>query len=157
VVFGSNHFRHIPYFFVRIQSINQTTKGTVTLPELKEGATATYTKRVTPEDITAYNKAVGIEPPKTEQHETNGTFAAATLASILQNELPDGSVYLAQSIKFRNRVHENDTIALHTKVHEVRDGVYSLDFIARNQNDEIILTGTARVVREGSLSEEDAL
>lgn len=130
-------------------------KGQVTLPELKEGATATYTKRVTQQDITAYNKAVGIEPPLTEEHETNGTFAAATLARILQSELPKGSVYLAQSIKFHSRVQVNDTITLQTQVHEVRDGVFSLSFTAQNQNDTVILKGTARVVRDASLLSEE--
>ncbi|MDY7036974.1 MAG: MaoC family dehydratase [Thermodesulfobacteriota bacterium] len=79
----------------------------------------------------------------------HGMLSAGFISTVLGNALPGpGTVYLSQTLEFKAPVRINDTIIARVKVLEkiVKKKQLRLETVCRNQNDEVVIKGEARVL-----------
>lgn len=131
-----------------------------TYDEITIGQTANYSKRVEEQDIQLFAAVSGdVNPvhldPKfaaTTQFKeciAHGMLSGAIISAALAMELPGpGTIYLGQSLRFRLPVKIGDTITVKLEVVEKKDKrkFVTLDCKAFNQNDKLVVTGTADVM-----------
>jgi acyl dehydratase len=131
-----------------------------TYDELTIGQTATYSKRIEARDIQLFAALSGdVNPVHLDPAFAAGTpfreciahgmLSGAIISAAIAMELPGpGSIYLAQSLRFRLPVKIGDTITVHLEVTEKKDrrNTVTLDCKVLNQADKLVLTGTAEVM-----------
>ena len=76
-------------------------------------------------------------------------LTASLISSVIANQLPgEGSIYLAQSLKFVAPVFPGDTVTAIVTVISVRADkpIMKLETVCLNQRDETVLKGEATVL-----------
>ncbi|HEY9036195.1 MAG TPA: MaoC/PaaZ C-terminal domain-containing protein [Pseudomonadales bacterium] len=128
--------------------------------ELVIGQSAEYSKTVSERDIVLFAVISGDANPVHLDAEyarttifgeriAHGMFTGSLVSAALAMTLPGpGSIYLAQSLKFRRPVKVNDTITVRLEVTEKRDAkkIVVLDCLVTNQHGDKVATGTAEVI-----------
>lgn len=131
-----------------------------TYDEITIGQTANYSKRVEEQDIQLFAAVSGDVNPvhldpkfaattQFKERIAHGMLSGAIISAALAMELPGpGTIYLGQSLRFRLPVKIGDTITVKLEVVEKKDKrkFVTLDCKAFNQNDKLVVTGTADVM-----------
>jgi 3-hydroxybutyryl-CoA dehydratase len=81
----------------------------------------------------------------------HGILTVGLISSVIANDLPgEGSIYLSQEVKFLKPVYHGDVLTARVEVNEIliekNQVVLKTEVI--NQNNEVVITGTARVKNE---------
>ena len=128
--------------------------------KFKPGDTASISKTITDDDIQRFADASGDHNPLHLDDEfakstrfgrriAHGMFSASLISAVLANELPgQGSIYLAQTLKFVAPVFPGNTITARVTVISIRDDkpVMKLETVCTNQHDEVVIKGEATVL-----------
>ena len=131
-----------------------------TYDEITIGQTATYSKLIETQDVQIFAAASGDVNPvhldpdyaRTIQFEkciAHGMLSGAVVSAAIAMELPGpGTIYLSQTLRFRRPVFVNDTITVKLQVIDKKDrrGFVSLDCEVFNQDEKLVVTGTAEVM-----------
>lgn len=131
-----------------------------TIAELKLGESASLTKTITEADVLAFADVSDDHNPvhvdeafaKTTMFKgriVHGMLVGSLFSSILGTQLPgNGSIYLGQELKFIKPVRFNDTITAKVTVIEklLDKNRIKLETTARNQDDELVVTGIATIM-----------
>ncbi len=132
----------------------------VTFDELKIGAKARLSKKLTQDDINLFAIMSGDVNPAHMDPEFaktdifhgvvgHGMWLGSLISTILGTILPGpGTVYLNQNISFKKPVRLNDTITLSLTVQDKRDDkpIVTFDCLALNQHGETLADGQAVVL-----------
>ena len=131
-----------------------------TIEVLRLGESASSTKTISDTDVLAFASVSGDHNPvhldeafaKTTMFGgriVHGMLVGTLFSSILGTQLPgNGSIYLGQELKFVKPVRLGDTITATVTVIEIikdRNRI-KLETTARNQNDELVVTGVATIM-----------
>lgn len=130
--------------------------------KIKVGDSASVTKTITDADIQAFGDLSGDHNPLhfDEEHArrtrfrkpiSHGMLTGSLFSPIIAHQLPgEGAIYLSQSLKFLAPVFAGDTITATLTVRHVRSDkqIITLDGVAKNQNDEVVITGESVVLVE---------
>lgn len=129
------------------------------IDELAVGNVASFQKTISESDIYLFagitgdfnplhiNKIVA-EDSMFSRRIAHGMLSASLISTVLGQHLPgQGTIYLAQEIKFNNPVYIGDTITAEVKVQEIKadKNVVILQTNCTNQKNELILEGKAVV------------
>ena len=128
--------------------------------EIAVGQTATYSKQVSDSDIQHFAVASGdVNPIHLDEEFAAGTafkgriahgmLTGAFISAALAMTLPGpGTIYLAQSLRFRLPVRIGDTITVTLEVLEKKDRrkTVTVDCKANNQDGKLVVSGTAEVM-----------
>ena len=141
--------------------------------ELTIGQTASYSKRIEERDVQLFAAVSGDVNPvhldpefaASTQFKTriaHGMLSGAVISAAIAMELPGpGTIYLGQSLRFRAPVELGDTITVKLEVVDKKDkrGFVTLDCKVYNQNDKLVVSGSAEVMapKEKLLLERPAL
>ena len=144
-----------------------------TYDEITIGQTATYSKRIEERDVQLFAAVSGHVNPvhldavfaATTQFKgciAHGMLSGAIISAAIAMELPGpGTIYLGQSLRFRLPVKLGDSITVHLNVIEKKDkhGFVTLDCKVVNQDELLVVTGTAEVMapKEKLILEKPAL
>lgn len=130
-----------------------------TIDEIKVGDSASLTRKLTQRDIEVFAALTGdVNPVHVDAefarddmfHQIigHGMWGAAMISAVLGTELPGpGTIYCAQTLRFRRPVHPGDTVTATVTVTELdpaRKRVI-LDCTLRNQQGDCVIEGTAEV------------
>lgn len=130
-----------------------------TIDEIKVGDSASLTRKLTQRDIDVFAALTGdVNPVHVDAefarddmfHQIigHGMWGAAMISAVLGTELPGpGTIYCAQTLRFRRPVHPGDTVTATVTVTELdpaRKRVM-LDCTLRNQQGDCVIEGTAEV------------
>jgi 3-hydroxybutyryl-CoA dehydratase len=72
------------------------------------------------------------------------------ISSVIANKLPGpGSIYLEQSLNFKKPAFIGDTVNAIVEIIEINEdkGIYKLSTICENQNNDVLLTGRAVIMK----------
>ena len=128
--------------------------------KFKPGDTASISKTITDDDIQKFADASGDHNPLHLDDEfakssrfgrriAHGMFSASLISAVIANQLPgQGSIYLAQTLKFVAPVFPGNTITARVTVISIRDDkpVMKLETVCTNQHDEVVIKGEATVL-----------
>ena len=128
--------------------------------KFKPGDTASISKTITDDDIQRFADASGDHNPLHLDDEfakstrfgrriAHGMFSASLISAVIANQLPgQGSIYLAQTLKFVAPVFPGNTITARVTVISIRDDkpVMKLETVCTNQHDEVVIKGEATVL-----------
>tara|TARA_B100000424_G_C22944534_1_gene502672 strand:- start:5169 stop:5552 length:384 start_codon:yes stop_codon:yes gene_type:complete len=80
----------------------------------------------------------------------HGILVASHISALIANKLPgEGSILLSQTLKFLSPVYLNDTIKTKVKVTEISGKIYTLECRCYNQEEVVVLEGTAKILKDG--------
>lgn len=127
---------------------------------LQVGDTASMTKTITDEDISAFAGLTGDHNPvhlddefakttRLGRRVAHGMLVASLISSVLANDLPGvGTVYLGQTLSFIAPVYPGDTVTARVTVTKVREDkpIVTLETVCTNQSDETVIRGEAVVL-----------
>jgi len=127
---------------------------------LELGDTATYRRTVTYADIALFAAATGDTNPfhfdeeyakksRFGQRIAHGMLVTGYISTVLGTILPGpGTIYLSQSLKFRNPVYVGDTITAVARVTKIREDkpLVTLQTDCINQKGEAVVEGEAVVM-----------
>jgi len=130
------------------------------MAELKVGATASWSRTITPADIEAFAALTGDRNPlhldeafarrtRFGRPIAHGMLVASMISTVLGGLLPGpGTIYLSQSLQFVRPVYPGDTITAIVEVIRVREDkpVVTLATRCINQDGEEVLRGEAVVL-----------
>jgi len=130
-----------------------------TIDEITIGQTASYSKQVEARDIQLFAAVSGDVNPvhldpdfaastQFERCIAHGMLSGAIISAAIAMKLPGpGTIYLNQSMRFRQPVYPGDTVTVHLEVQEInaRRGFITLDCRVLNQDLKAVVTGTAEV------------
>ncbi len=131
-----------------------------TICQLQIGDKASFQKTISESDVYLYAGVSGdFNPAHINESYSNGTFfkgrivhgmlTAGLISAVLGTQLPGpGTVYLSQDLKFHAPVRFGDTIIAEVEVIELisEKNRVKLSTICKNQNEEVVLSGTAMVM-----------
>jgi len=134
------------------------------MPNVVPGASASRTCTITDEMIRAFAEVTGDANPvhlddayaagsRFGRRIAHGMIAAGMISATLANDLPGpGTVYLGQSLNFKQPVYPGDTITATVEVLAVRPDkpIVTLATVCTNQDGEVVLEGEAVVRVSGS-------
>jgi 3-hydroxybutyryl-CoA dehydratase len=125
------------------------------------GDSGSITKTITNEELIQFAKLTGDVNPihfddeyaKTTQFQgriVHGMLVASYISTVLGTKLPGkDTIYLSQYVQFKRPVKIGDTLTITATVIEKRDDkkIIALKTEVTNQHGEIVLTGTANVMK----------
>ncbi|MEJ1381018.1 MAG: MaoC/PaaZ C-terminal domain-containing protein [Candidatus Sedimenticola sp. (ex Thyasira tokunagai)] len=128
--------------------------------ELEIGATATYEKSLTEEDLVLFATTSGdVNPVHLDEayaadsmfkgRIAHGMWSAGLISAALATVMPGpGSIYLGQSLNFRRPVRLGDRLTVTLKVKEKRDDkqIVTIDCKVKNQDGRLVVDGEASVI-----------
>ena len=131
-----------------------------TYDELTIGQSASYSKLITAQDIQLFAVVSGDVNPlhldpifaattPFKECIAHGMLSGAIISAAIAMQLPGpGTVYLGQSLRFRLPVKVGDTVTVTLEVTDKKDkhGYVSLDCKVCNQQEQLVVTGTAEVM-----------
>jgi len=131
-----------------------------TYDEITIGQSASYSKLIEEQDIQLFAAVSGDVNPvhldaefaattQFRERIAHGMLSGAIISAALAMQLPGpGTIYLGQSLRFRLPVKIGDTVTVKLEVLEKKDkrNLVSLDCKAFNQEDKLVVTGTADVM-----------
>jgi len=123
--------------------------------DIKVGDTASFTKTVTEADIMNFAEVSGDFNPVHVDAEfasqsmfkeriAHGMLSASYISALLGNQLPGpNTLYLGQTLNFKNPVKIGDTVTATVTVTEKRDDkrILKLDTTVTNQRGDVVLDG----------------
>ncbi|MBE5857775.1 MAG: MaoC family dehydratase [Lachnospiraceae bacterium] len=124
------------------------------------GQSASFTKRITENDINAFAEISGDFNPIHVDEEAakksvfgrriaHGMLSASFISAVLGMYLPgEGTIYLGQNLKFLKPVDIGDEITAKVTVTEIANadkGIYKLATQCFNQKEEMVIDGEATV------------
>lgn len=132
----------------------------VTFDEMAIGQSASLQRKLTRQDIQLFAVMSGdVNPahvdPEYAEHSIfhgvigHGMWGGALISTVLGTQLPGpGTIYLKQSLKFSRPVTLGDTVTVSVTVKEKLPGKRRVvfDCVARNQRDEVVISGEAEVL-----------
>lgn len=131
----------------------------LTYDELHVGDSATYTRTLTEDELVLFAAVSGdVNPVHLDsqyasqtifkERIAHGMWSGALISAALATILPGpGTIYLEQSLSFKRPVKLNDTVQVKITVSAKEPkGRVVLDCEIRNQNDEVVVTGQAKVI-----------
>ncbi len=131
----------------------------ITYEELHTGDYATFTKSLTDEELVLFAAASGdVNPvsldPEFASHSTfkqrigHGMWSGSLISAALSTVIPGpGTIHLEQELKFKLPVKLGDTLTVKLTVKEKQDrNRVILDCEVRNQEDELVVSGEAKVI-----------
>ncbi|MBZ0189921.1 MAG: MaoC family dehydratase [Candidatus Obscuribacterales bacterium] len=141
----------------------QTKAEQATLPgivALATGATASYTRIVTDDDIVAFAALSGdINPVHLDaeyaattpfnRRIAHGMLTGSYISTVLGTILPGpGAIYLEQNLKFRAPVYIGDTVTASVTVesYDPAKGIAILKTDCANQDGLVVIEGTAKIL-----------
>lgn len=79
-----------------------------------------------------------------------GFFVGSLISAVIANKLPgEGSIYINQTMNFELPVFIGDEITATIKIEHIKNNkVYYLDTKCYNQNGEIVINGTATILKK---------
>ena len=131
-----------------------------TYDEITIGQSASYSKLIEEQDIQLFAAVSGDVNPvhldaefaattQFRERIAHGMLSGAIISAALAMQLPGpGTIYLGQSLRFSLPVKIGDTVTVKLEVLEKKDkrNLVSLDCKAFNQEDKLVVTGTADVM-----------
>ena len=130
-----------------------------TYDEIQVGDAAVFEKTITETDVYLYAGITGDFNPahvnakkaaesRFKKPIAHGMLVAGLISTVLGTRLPgEGTIYMGQELKFTAPVFFGDTITVTaTVVEKLEKGRVRLETVCRNQNDEVVTTGTALVL-----------
>ncbi len=131
-----------------------------TYDELTIGQTATYAKTIGERDIQLFAELSGdvnplhLDPAYAAttafgERIAHGMLTGAVVSAALAMELPGpGTIYLAQSLRFRLPVKIGDTVNVELEITDKQDRrkTVTLDCKVFNQHRKLVTSGTAEVI-----------
>jgi 3-hydroxybutyryl-CoA dehydratase len=131
----------------------------ITYDELQEGDSATYVRTLTEDELVLFAAVSGDVNPVHLDSEfaaesmfreriAHGMWSGSLISAALATVMPGpGSIYLEQSLSFKRPVKLDDTLTVNLKVvsKERKNRVIFLCDV-RNQNDEQVVIGEAKVI-----------
>lgn len=128
----------------------------------KVGDSVSESRTITDQDVREFAKISGdfnpihiddqyAEKTRFKKRIAHGMLAASMLSKLAGMKLPGpGSIYLSQSMKFKNPCYIGDTITAEVKVLNVRSDkpIITLSTTVRNQANELLLEGEAMIYYE---------
>lgn len=131
----------------------------ITYDELQEGDSATFVKTLTEDELVLFAAVSGDVNPVHLDSEfaaesmfreriAHGMWSGSLISAALATVMPGpGTIYLEQSLSFKRPVKLDDTLTVHLKVlAKERKNRVTLACDVRNQNDEQVVTGEAKVI-----------
>lgn len=131
----------------------------ITYDELQEGDSATYVRTLTEDELVLFAAVSGdlnpvhLDPEFAAQslfqeRIAHGMWSGSLISAALATVMPGpGTIYLEQSLSFKRPVKLDDTLTVHLKVaSKDRKNRVVLSCDVRNQNDEQVVVGDARVI-----------
>ncbi len=129
------------------------------MPPLKPGDTASRTSAISDDMIRAFAELTGDTNPvhlddgyaagtQFGRRIAHGMIAAGMISATLANDLPGpGTLYLGQTLKFKQPVYPGDTITATVEVLTVRPDkpIVTLGTVCTNQDGDVVLEGEAVV------------
>lgn len=127
--------------------------------QLKVGATAVLSKKITDDEVRAFAALTGDHNPVHLDDEfarstrfgrriAHGMLGASLISAVLGTELGIGTIYLSQTLKFMAPVYLDDTVTARVTVTKVREDkpVVTLETVCENQQGETLIKGEAVVL-----------
>ncbi len=127
---------------------------------LKIGEVAEMSKTVTEKDILDYADMTGDYNPIHIDEEAakktifggriaHGVYALGLVSAVLGTKMPGyGTIFLGQNVNYRLPIRIGDTIRAICEVSEIineKKGIYRINTVCVNQNEEVVLDGDAVV------------
>lgn len=130
---------------------------------LEIGATATYEKQLTEDDLVLFAATSGdVNPVHLDEAYAAGTqfkgriahgmWSAGLISAALATVMPGpGSIYLGQSLSFRRPVRIGDALTVELKVKAKRDDkqIVTIGCKVKNQDGKVVVDGDASVIVPG--------
>jgi phosphate acetyltransferase len=131
-----------------------------TFDEIQIGDTATLDRTLTEQDITLFAVMSGdinpahVDPDYAKSSRFrevigHGMWSGALISTVLGTEFPGpGTIYLGQNLRFKRPVKVGDTITIRVTAREkdADKGKVVLDTECVNQDNEVVVSGTAEVI-----------
>ncbi len=131
-----------------------------TINEMKIGDTASFSKTITDSDVKMFAGITGDLNPVHINREfakdtifkdriAHGMLVASLFSTVLGTQLPgEGAIYAGQEMKFIKPVYLEDTITATVTVTEIdiEKNRVTLETIASNQNEDIVIKGFAKLM-----------
>jgi 3-hydroxybutyryl-CoA dehydratase len=129
---------------------------------LKVGATASRSRKITDADIHGFAALTGDHNPvhlddafaattRFGKCVAHGMLTASLISAVLGNDLPGtGSIFLSQTLRFLRPVYSGDTVTARVTVTKIRDDkpIVTLETICENQDGETLIKGEAVILVE---------
>ena len=138
--------------------------------ELNIGMSASISKTISENDILNFADLVGdynsvhLDEEKAKEsifgrRIAHGMLVGSLISSVIGTKLPgDGTIYLEQNLKFQRPIYISDTITALVTVNEIlneKKGIYRLDTVVMNQNEEVVINGYAIVKKQTHYFEKE--
>lgn len=138
--------------------------------ELNIGMSASISKTISESDILNFADLVGdynsvhLDEEKAKEsifgrRIAHGMLVGSLISSVIGTKLPgDGTIYLEQNLKFQRPIYISDTITALVTVNEIlneKKGIYRLDTVVMNQNEEVVINGYAIVKKQTHYLEKE--
>ena len=138
--------------------------------ELNIGMSASISKTISESDILNFADLVGdynsvhLDEEKAKEsifgrRIAHGMLVGSLISSVIGTKLPgDGTIYLEQNLKFQRPIYISDTITTLVTVNEIlneKKGIYRLDTVVMNQNEEVVINGYAIVKKQTHYLEKE--
>lgn len=129
------------------------------MPEWKEGDSASFSKRITEEDVYLYAALSGDVNPvhldieyarqtRFGQRIAHGLLVAGLISTVIGTRIPGpGAIYAGQTLRFRRPVFLDDTITVTATItkYDQDSGRMTLETVCRNQAGEEVIVGEADI------------
>lgn len=127
---------------------------------VKVGDEAGFSKTLTEYDVYGFAGITGdfnevhvnraaAEKSRFGKQVCHGMLVASFISTVLGMYLPGpGTIYLEQNTKFLKPVYIGDTVTAQVRVTEIQNRVVSLETFVKNQDDEVVVSGLAKVLVE---------
>ena len=137
---------------------------------LNIGMSASISKTISESDILNFADLVGdynsvhLDEEKAKEsifgrRIAHGMLVGSLISSVIGTKLPgDGTIYLEQNLKFQRPIYISDTITALVTVNEIlneKKGIYRLDTVVMNQNEEVVINGYAIVKKQTHYFEKE--
>jgi 3-hydroxybutyryl-CoA dehydratase len=130
------------------------------LPDIREGAEASLTRRIEEADVQAFADLTGDRNPvhldeayaagtRFGRRIAHGVLVAGHISAVLGTLLPGpGSIYLGQTLAFKAPVHPGDIITSRVVVTRIRPDkpIVTLQTTCLNQDGQVVLEGEATLL-----------
>lgn len=136
-----------------------STLENVTYDELREGLSATFSRQLTEDELVLFAAVSGDVNPvhldpafaaesMFKERIAHGMWSGSLISAALATVLPGpGTIYLEQNLAFKRPVKLGDTLTVKLTVNALeRKNRVVLDCDVRNQNDEQVVSGQAKVI-----------
>ena len=139
-----------------------------TMNELEVGMQGSYCKTLTERDIVLFGETSGdVNPVHFDDDYAAGTifkeriahgmWSAGLISTCIGTVMPGpGSIYLGQTLEFKAVVKPGDVLTATATIKEKQRKVLIIDCEVKNQRDEIVVSGEAKVMPPRKATEFEA-